>query len=60
MRRKKAQNSDVERGWLHGEIEVFGVLQISVLGEIFDRVQLVPFSFNTELIEKCSSCPPQI
>ena len=69
MPRKKAQNSDVERGPLHGEIDVLKfqilfckylctacLLQILVS---FRSVQLVPF-FLTELIQKCSFSPQQI
>ena len=69
MPRKKAQNSIVERGPLHGEIDVLKfqklfckylcaicLLQILVS---FRSVQLVPF-FLTELIEQCSFCPIQI
>ena len=51
MPRKKAHNSDVERGRLHGVIEVWRLkivnckyFCISYLGEIFERVQFVPFS----------------
>ena len=69
MPRKKAQNSDAERGRLHGEIDVlkFQILfckylcttcLLQILAS-FRSVQLVPF-FLTELIEKCSFCPLQI
>ena len=66
---KKAQNSDVERGLLHGENDVimfqilfYEYLCTTFLLQIFvsfRSVQFVPF-FLTELIEKCSFCPLQI
>ena len=66
---KRAQNSDVERGLLHGENDVikFQILFCKYLCTTcwlqilvsFKSVQLVPF-FLTELIEKCSFCPLQI
>ena len=49
--KKKAQNSIAQRGRLHGEIKVWKLelvfckyLCTSYLGEIFERVQFVPFS----------------
>ena len=51
MTRKKALNSAAQRGRLHGEIKVWKLelvfckyLCTSYLGEIFERVQFVPFS----------------
>ena len=51
MTRKKAQNSAAQRGRLHGEIKVWKLELVfckyfctSYLGEIFERVQFVPFS----------------
>ena len=59
---KKAQNSDAERGHIHGEIEVLKFkilfckyLCTSYLGEIFDSSTRPFFT-----LAGCSFCPLQI